>query len=370
MSEPEPLQQVDRTFVRFRGRKLSYFSGCDYFRLASHPKVVTALKTGVSRYGLSVSASRLTTGNHTLYQSLEKNLARFFGAPSALLLGSGYLANLAVAQALSGQFSHALIDEQAHPSLTDAVRFLDCPVLRFKTRSPAELQLAVARCGPEAKLIVLTDGMFSRDGSAAPLGEYLELLPKDAQLLVDDAHGAGVLGKTGKGTLEHEGIPRERVIQTVTLSKAFGAYGGAIFCTKALRECIVSRSELFAGSTPLPLPLASAAHQACSLLQGNRKFQERLLHNSRFVKEQLRAAGLPLPQTPGPIIALKPQDQTVAARVQRTLLAARIYPSFIHYPGGPMDGYFRFVISSEHSKKQIERLTQVLAPFRTGLQPL
>ena len=370
MIEPEPLQQVDRTFVRFRGRKLSYFSGCDYFRLASHPKVVKALKMGVSRYGLSVSASRLTTGNHVLYRRLEQDLAKFFGAPSALLLGSGYLANLAVAQALSGQFSHALLDEQAHPSLSDAVRFLDCPVLRFKHRAAAELQLAVARCGPEAKLIVLTDGMFSRDGSAAPLREYLDVLPEDAQLLVDDAHGGGVLGKTGKGTLEHEGVRRERVIQTVTLSKAFGAFGGAILCTKALRECIASRSELFAGSTPLPLPLASAALQACSLLRSSRKFQERLRHNSWLAKEQLRAAGLPLPQTPGPIIALKSQGQTVGARLRRALLAGGIYPSLIRYPGGPADGYFRFVISSEHSKAQIERLTKVLASFQAVLRPV
>jgi 7-keto-8-aminopelargonate synthetase-like enzyme len=368
--EPEPLQQVDRTFVRFRGRKLSNFSGCDYFRLASHPQVMKALKMGLSQYGLSVSASRLTTGNHTLYRRLEEDLARFFGAPSALLLGGGYLANLAVAQALSGQFSHALIDEHAHPSLNDAARFLDCPVLRFKHRATAELQLAVARCGPGAKLIVLTDGMFSRDGSAAPLSEYLEVLPEDAQLLVDDAHGAGVLGKTGKGTLEHEGVRRERVVQTVTLSKAFGAFGGAILCTKALRECIVSRSELFAGSTPLPLPLASAAQQACSLIRASRRFQEALRHNSRLGKEQLRAAGLPLPQTPGPIIALKPQGPTVRARLQRALFAAGIYPSFIRYPGGPADGYFRFVISSEHSKAQIDRLTRVLASFRSGLEPV
>lgn len=370
VTEPEPLQQVDRTFVLFRGRKLSYFSGCDYFRLASHPKVVMALKVGVNRYGLSVSASRLTTGNHTLYQSLEKSLARFFGAPAALLLGSGYLANLAVAQALSGQFSHALIDEQAHPSLSDAARFLDCPVLRFKHRSTAELKLAVARCGEGAKLILLTDGMFSRDGAAAPLSEYLEALPADAQLLVDDAHSAGVLGKSGRGTVEHAGVGRARVVQTVTLSKAFGAYGGAILCTTALRDRINKRSELFAGSTPLPLPLANAALEACRLLQTRRGFRERLLSNSERAKAQLRNAGLPLPQTPGPIIALKPQDRATAKRLQRALLAAQIYPSFIHYPGGPTDGYFRFVISSEHSKAQIERLTNVLASFRAGLQSL
>ena len=368
MIEPEPLQQVERTFVRFRNRKLSYFSGCDYFRLASHPKIIQALKVGVSRYGLSVSASRLTTGNHTLYEELEKDLARFFAAPTALLVGSGYLANLAVAQALSGQFSHALVDEQSHPSLSDAARFLDCPVLRFKHRSTADLQLAIARCGPDAKLILLTDGMFSRDGSAAPLKEYLEILPVDAQLLVDDAHGAGVLGKTGKGTLEHAGVRREQVIQTVTLSKAFGTFGGAVLCSPALRNRIISQSELFAGSTPLPLPLANAARQACRLLRTGQKMKEQLSSNSEGTKEQLRSACLPLPHTPGPIVALTTEDAKAKARLERALLAAQIYPSFIKYPGGPQEGYFRFVISSEHTKAQLERLTKVLGAFRTALQ--
>src|SRR5947207_335746 len=117
MIEPEPLQQVDRTYVRFRGRKLSYFSGCDYFRLASHPKVIAALKGGLQKYGLNVAASRLTSGNHILYQKLERRLASFFRAPSTVVVSNGYTTNLVVAQALAGNFSHVLIDEGAHPSL-------------------------------------------------------------------------------------------------------------------------------------------------------------------------------------------------------------------------------------------------------------
>src|SRR5205823_9551281 len=108
-------------------------------------------------------------------------------------------------------------------------------------------------------LILLTDGMFSHDGSAAPLPEYLKVLPQDAQILVDDAHGAGVLGQTGQGSLQHAGVSRRRIIQTITLSKAFGAYGGAILGTARLRRKILNRSQIFVGSTPLPLPLANAA---------------------------------------------------------------------------------------------------------------
>jgi 8-amino-7-oxononanoate synthase len=145
MIEPEPLQQVDRTYVRVGRRKLSYFSGCDYHRLASHPAVIEALEAGLRKYGLNVAASRLTTGNHVLYQRLEDRLRKFFGVEAALSVSSGYLSNLIVAQALAGHFSHALIDKRSHTSLADAARLLDCPVLRFAHRDAADLAAAVRR---------------------------------------------------------------------------------------------------------------------------------------------------------------------------------------------------------------------------------
>ena len=360
MIEPEPLQQIERTCVRFRRRKLSYFSGCDYYRLASHPRVLAALRGGL-KFGLNVAASRLTTGNHVLYGKLEAQLAGFFGAESATLVSSGYATNLVAAQALAGNFSHALLDEDTHPSLADAARFLDCPVLRFRHADPADLAVSVRRCGPQAKLVLLTDGMFSRDGSAAPLKEYLAVLPGDAWVLVDDAHGAGVLGRTGRGTLEHAGVGRRRIIQTITLSKAFGVYGGAILGTAGLRRRILDRSHLFVGSTPLPLPLVQAALQAVQLLHSDTHFKQRLADNAAFVKNALRTAGLPVPETPGPIVALLPRNDRAVSSVKRVLLAAGIYPPYIHYPGGPASGYFRFAISSEHSRRQLDGLVRVLA---------
>jgi 8-amino-7-oxononanoate synthase len=165
MIEPEPLQQVNRTCVLLGNRKLVYFSGCDYFRLASHPAVLKAAQSGLKRFGLNVAASRLTTGNHAVYQALEKQLAGFFDAEDALLLPCGYLAGLAAAQALAGVFSHALVDERAHPALLEAAQALDCPVLKFKHRNPDDFARAIARCGPGSRPVALTDGMFSQDGS-------------------------------------------------------------------------------------------------------------------------------------------------------------------------------------------------------------
>lgn len=362
MSEAEPLQQVRRTYVRRAGRVLSYFSGCDYFRLASHPRIVRAVKDGLSRYGLNVAASRITTGNHELYVRLEKRLTGFFKAEAALLTSTGYMTNLVVAQALSGQFSHALLDERAHAALRDAVLFLNCPVLTFKHRDVASFEAALKRCDIGARPLVLTDGMFSHDGSVAPLCEYLKLLPRDGLLLVDDAHGAGVLGKTGGGAVELEGVNRQRVVQCVTLSKAFGVYGGAILCSRELRTRLIS-SPAFVGSTPLPLPLANAALESLAVLVDGKSFRVRLVENASWVKSSLRDAGLTLPDHPGPIIPLHFREASEITKLKRALLAAKILPPLIHYLGAPTGGYYRFVISSEHTKAQLQNLIRVLTPF-------
>jgi 8-amino-7-oxononanoate synthase len=361
MIEPESLPAVDRTRVLFRRRKLVGFSGCDYFRLASHPAVLQAVRDGLEQFGLNVAASRLTTGNHALYGELELQLAGFFGAEDALLVPCGYVAALAAAQALAGTFSHALVDERAHPALWEAAAALDCPARKFKHRDPDDLARALARCGRSARPVILTDGMFSQDGSTAPLLAYLRILPRAGLMLVDDAHGAGVLGRTGRGTLEAEGVGRGRIVQCVTLSKAFGVYGGAVLGTRRLRQAILARSRLFVGSTPLPLPLASAALAAVKILKRDRRLRRRLIQNATRVKAGLRKAGLAIPDVPGPIIAIHPRTERAAGELKRRLLAAGIYPPFLKYPGGPARGFFRFAVSSEHTAAQLNALIAVLS---------
>ncbi|MGN6643324.1 MAG: aminotransferase class I/II-fold pyridoxal phosphate-dependent enzyme [Verrucomicrobiota bacterium] len=364
MTEPETLQPVDRTYVHYHGRKLSYFSGCDYFRLASHPEVIQAAQQGLKQFGLSVSASRLTTGNHPLYQTLENELARFFAVEAALLLPTGYLSSHAVAQALAGKFSHVLIDERAHPALQDAALLLDCPILNFKHRDPSDFAGTVARCGAQARMVVLTDGLFAHNSSVAPLKAYLKILPRDGLIVVDDAHGAGVLGKTGKGTIELEGVSRSRVIQCLTLSKAFGAHGGAVLGSRALRQRILDRSRMFIGSTPMALPLASAALEAVKLLRSDRSFRRRLFANVAYVKTALRKAGYALPEIDSPMIPIELESKKQITDLKRKLLAAGIYPPFLNYPGSPANGYFRFIVSSEHRREQLDSLIAILKPQR------
>jgi 7-keto-8-aminopelargonate synthetase-like enzyme len=363
-SLPPPLQQIGRKYVSYCGGRFSYFGGCDYFRLASHPRVLRATRKGLASFGLNVAASRATTGNHRLYERLELELARFFDVETALLVPNGYITNLVVAQTLAGEFSHALLDGRAHPSLVDAAQFLDCPVLKFEHRDVEDLARLLRRLGSGVRPILLTEGMFSHDGSVAPLKGYLKMLPEDSLILLDDAHGAGVLGQTGKGSAEYAGVSRRRIIQTVTLSKAFGAYGGAILANRRLRKRIIARSRLFTGSTPLPLPLASAALEAVDILKHGSRLRARLQRNVNRLKRALCRAGFSEEPTPGPVISLVPRHNREAQVLKRALLRRKILPTCIQYAGGPAGGYFRFAISSEHTTTQLDQLLRALTEAR------
>jgi 7-keto-8-aminopelargonate synthetase-like enzyme len=370
MSEPDSLQLVGQNEVRLRGRKLLYFSGCDYFRLARHPAVAQAMVASLAKNGLSVAASRRTTGNHTLYERLEAALAGFFGVESALLLPDGYFGPLAVAQALAGEPTDVFIDEFAHGALRDAARMFDWVATPFQHRNPADLarQFAWRTRGGGFRPIVLTDGMFGHDGSVAPLREYLELLPAGGRLLVDDAHGVGILGATGRGSLEHAGVPSQlarRVVLCATLSKAFGTYGGVVLGSHALRRKMLAGSRLFAGTTPLPLPLAGAALEALKIMRLEPGRRRRLHKNAGHVRSRLRAAGWDIPEQPGPIVRLPPLDERRTRALKARFLAAGIYPPYFKYGQTSARGFFRLVIASEHTVSQLDQLVAVLAGFKT-----
>lgn len=363
MTESESLQFVGLNEVRLRRRILVYFSGCDYFRLARDPRLARAAISSLKENGLNVAASRRTTGNHQIYAALESALAKFFDAESAVVLPDGYFAPIAAAQALAGEFTHALVDELAHGALLDAAKMLDCPVKQFKHRNPGELAKLIAKCGRDSRPIVLTDGMYGHDGSVAPLRDYLKILPARGLLLVDDAHGVGVLGATGKGALEHEGANRQRIIQCATLSKALGAYGGVVLGSGALREKILTRGRAFIGTTPLPPPLAGAALAALKLLQREPVRRKKLYENLSYIRGQLRAGGWNLAETPGPIVRLPELNEMEVTELKSRLLAAGIYPPFLKYGNASAGGYFRLVISSGHTRAQLDKVATVLTAF-------
>ena len=194
------------------------------------------------------------------------------------------------------------------------------------------------------------------------VGGAVSARAEETLVVVDDAHGAGTLGGKGRGTIEIEKVSRLRVVQCVTLSKAFGVYGGAVICSRAIRAKLLS-CRMFIGSTPLPLPLANAISCAIGVLQREKGLRRRLNRNADFVKDSLRAVGVELPAAPGPIVPVHVEEAREVARLQRALLAAGILPPFVNYLAGDKPGYFRFVISSEHKRTELNKLVLVLKKF-------
>lgn len=362
MSEADTLQFHGTNEVWWGRRRLLYFSGCDYFRLARNPRIHQAARMALRQHGLNVAASRRTTGNHPIYAQLETALARFFRTEAALIFPDGYLAPLAAAQAHAGDFDRVYRDELAHGALVDAAGMLGVPVHVFRHRDAEDLRQQLAKAPTGTRPLVLTDGLFAHDGSVAPVAAYLKHLPRTGLILLDDAHGAGVLGRHGRGTPEWAEVDDDRVLQCVTLSKAFGVYGGAVLSRRTVREKIRERSRLFTGTTPLPPLLAGAALEAVKILAREPARRSRLQTHTSQVRQQLATAGWPITYTPGPIIRLPALESAEVDRIKTALLAAGIYPPFLKYGAASANGFFRIVISSEHTPGQLNRLVAALRP--------
>lgn len=360
-TEAPPLRLAGHTGIVAGGRRWLYFAGCDYLRFSRHPAILRAVRAATRPGCWNVAASRLTTGNDPRYAEAEARVADFFGAPEALLVSTGYVTNLVVAQALAGEVSHVLLDERAHVCLLDAAALIGVPVRRFAHRDVSALTRVLQGLPAAARPLVMTDGMFARDGAVAPLTDYLAALPVRGWLLVDDAHGAGTLGARGRGTPEHCEVRDKRLIQTLTFSKAFGAYCGAVVCPPGLRVRLVAGSRLFGGSTPPPLPLVAGVARALEVMREEGSTRRRRMQvNAAFLHQRLAEAGRPMPSQPGPVFPVFPLDAREQRRLRRRLEAAGVYPSFIRYPGGPAEGYFRFVVSSAHTRPQLARLAEAL----------
>lgn len=363
--EPPALVQVSPTHVEFRNRQLLYFGGSDYFRLSWHPRVRATVTRSVREIGLSVASSRMVTGNHPVYLRLEGELAKFFRFPSAVLVSGGYSGPLVAAQALEGLVTHVLVDARAHGCLKDAAAILGVHPVSFQHDDPGALGAAIRRCGRQSRVAVFTEGLSAHEGTIAPLREYLELLPANGVLLVDDAHGTGILGTRGRGSLEHLGLRDSRIILATTLSKALGCYGGAVLGPRWLRERVLRQSRIYGSSTALPLPLAAAGIVALDLIdQDGAALRARLRENTRIVKEAFRASHPDWLNRPGPMFAVAPAAVAAQESLRRRLLRAGIYPALIRYASGPADRFFRFAISTAHTHAQLVELRDLLLKFQ------
>lgn len=361
MSLPEAIQPDGATHVRYRGRRLIYFGGCDYYRLAHHPKLLKAHAQAAARDGLGTGASRMTTGNHPAHDKLETSLVKFFGSETATVVGDGYLANIALGQAANGRFDAAFIDEKAHMSLRDAAQFIGCPVVRYRHCNADDLARRVSRRRAAKRVLLMTDGVFGATGRGAPVGDLAKRLARSATLWIDDAHGAGVLGDRLRGTAEQCGLGGRRVIQSITFSKALGSFGGAILGPRWLRAALLDGNNVVTSSSSLPAGLAKATLASLELLRIRPALAKRLRRNTAFVKAKLLAAGLQIGDPAFPVFSLDCPGKKAAMALRHRLLATGIYPSCIRYPTRSEGAFYRFSISSEHTREQLEQLVAALS---------
>jgi len=332
--------------VVWNGKRLRYFAGTDYHRLAFEPEVQHAVQSALQQQGLSSGGSRLTTGNNALLEQLEALLARFFGVEDALVVGSGYLANLILLQTLRPEFDEMVADEHAHASLLDAARAVQLPVTFFKHRDAESLQQALNRVSNPRRALVVTDGIFAARGEVAPVGDYREAVTAvGASLLVDDAHGMAIAGEGGRGTWEMFRLPADELYITGTLSKGFGTFGGVILVTRELKKRIIEQSAAFVGHTPMPVPVIAGAAAAVQFLTEHRERVQRVQQAAQWVKRKLAIYGYPVPQDAVPIISIAFPEAETVQRFHDYLLDSGIFPPFNQYPGAPAGGHFRFVVT-------------------------
>jgi 7-keto-8-aminopelargonate synthetase-like enzyme len=359
------LRFIDRTHVMFQGKPYLFFGGTDYHRLASHPEVVAACRQEAESGGLSSAGSRITTGNNPLYGLLEANLASFLGAEEVVLCSAGYLSNTVALEALADDYDHVFIDADAHVSLKGPARCLSpANLTAFRHGDPDDLsrQLQGSLRAGERPL-VLCDGVASSDGALSPLGKYWEIVRSGGGLLlVDDAHGIGTVGPRGKGSPEAAGLPPDAFVQTGTLSKALGAFGGLVAGSTGLTARIVDRSQAFMGTTALPPPFAAAAIRSIEILQANPGVIGELQERTVRVRERLGTMGFTTKSSPAPIISITQGDAARNERMRLNLLAHGLYAPLIRdYPGSPPGGHLRLTLSSVHTEPDIDLLLDAIA---------
>jgi 8-amino-7-oxononanoate synthase len=346
------------------GRRLVSFSCNDYLGLSSHPKVLAAAAEALRTYGAGSGGSRLITGNNPLYAELEAKLARFKGTADAMVFGSGYLANLGIAPALAGPGDLVLIDELAHACLMSGARLSGAEEVRFAHNDMAAVgRILSARRGAFRHCLILTDGVFSMDGDLAALPELADLAARhDAWLLVDDAHGLGVVGG-GRGSAFAFGPEKIDVpLQMGTLSKAIGGYGGYLCASAPVVDLLRSRARSFVYATGLPPATLAGAIAALDLIAAEPALSARpLAHAQAFTC----ALNLPLAQSA--VVPVVIGDSVKALEAMALLEEAGFLVTAIRPPTVPAGtARLRFAFSAAHEPAEVGA---VAALVRTRILP-
>lgn len=348
--------------INLDGRPVMAFCSNDYLGLANHPEVVAALQEGARRYGAGSGAAHLISGHSEAHHELERELAVFTGRPRALLFSTGYMANLGVLSALMGRGDTVFEDRLNHASLVDGARLSQARLRRYPHGDTDTLKTWLSR-PRDGDTLIASDGVFSMDGDLAPVGTLAQLARgQRAWLLIDDAHGLGVLGDGGRGSMEHWSCAHDDgVIIMGTLGKALGTFGAFVAGGDDLIEYLIQRARTYIYTTALPPAVAHATRTSLRLIREEGWRRDHLNGLITRLRSGLSRLGLTLPAALTPIQPVVVDDADRALRLSRELLRGGVLIPAIRPPTVPKGGArLRITLSAAHQASHVDRLIEAL----------
>lgn len=361
-------------YVEIDGRPVLLLCSNNYLGLAGHPQLIEAAQNATARYGSGSGGSRLISGSMACHRQLEEQLAAFKGSERALLFNSGYAANCGILQGLFGEGDLIFSDALNHASIIDGCRLSRARTLVYPHRDVAALQQLMAAEAPRrsGRWLIVSDGVFSMDGDLAPLPELVRLKQRyDALLMVDDAHGTGVLGAGGRGSGEQLGCLQDIDLHMGTLGKAFGGFGAYLAGSAAAIELLINRARSFIFSTSLPPAVPAAALAALNIVagaEGGRLRQALADNRARFVAA-LRRGGLAVAEHPSPIVPIITGQPGPTMAASERLLAEGYFVQGIRPPTVPAGSCrLRATLMAVHRPAELDAAAQALLRIVQGEQ--
>ena len=345
-------------------KRVLNFCSNNYLGLANHPRVVQSAREAVEKFGVGPAAVRTIAGTMSLHVTLEERLAAFKGVDSAITFQSGFTANLGTIPALVGKPDVIFSDELNHASIIDGCRLSGAKIVRYAHCDPEDLERALSEQRANyPRALVVTDGVFSMDGDVAPLDKIYDVSEKhEAILMVDDAHGEGVLGRGGRGIVDHFGLHGKVDVEIGTLSKAFGVVGGVMAGNPTIVEWLRQRGRPFLFSSAMTVPDTAACLAALDILEESTELVDRLWDNTRYFKEEMNRLGFDTGQSATPITPVMLGDAPLAQRFSRQLFDQSVFAMAIGFPTVPRGkARIRVMISAAHTRSDLDQGLEAFA---------
>ena len=348
--------------IVLNGKSVINLSSNNYLGFANHPKLKEAAVKAVEKYGVGAGAVRTIVGNMDIHEELEVLLAEFKREEAAMVFQSGFNCNAGVIQAITGKGDLIISDELNHASIIDGVKLSKADKAIFKHSDMADLKRVLEeRRKDYTNVLIITDGVFSMDGDLAKLPEIVELAEEfDALTYVDDAHGSGVLGECGRGTVDHFGLHGRVDFCIGTLSKGIGVIGGYCAGKQVMKEWLSHRGRPILFSTALPPAAVMPIMEALKLLMSTSEYTDRLWSNAKFFKEKLGKLGFNTGESETPITPVVIGDEAKSMEFSRKLLDKGVYVSAIVFPTVPKGtGRVRCMVTAGHTEEQLSKAVDV-----------